>query len=239
MFFDEDEYLHFQWLGSDYNPQGNDGEGRDGTDRSNMVFIDSQKDNLPSSSSSSNNSNFTETQQSIFTAETRKTLASLNQPITDAEQCYTFEELANQNKRNDEQSLKNCALLNRAEPYFNLFPVKPVAQTSQKSQNLMSSRNNNFSNRGQKLTILVLPSSTITTIQSLSNRNQQSLLISSSSPTSPMTTSQVNPAIIIASVIGGIIIITLIVSAIYNRHTVSKKYLALKRKWTQNTSSYI
>ena len=24
----EDEYLHFQWLGSDYNPQGNDGEGR-------------------------------------------------------------------------------------------------------------------------------------------------------------------------------------------------------------------
>lgn len=220
----EDEYLHFQWLGSDYNPQGNDGEGRAGTDRSNLVFIDSHKDNLPSQSHS-------EIQpQPIFTTETRHTLATLNQPITDAEQCYTFDELANQNKRNDQQALKNCALLNRAEPYFNMFPVKPVSQTSQQPQKLMSSRNNNFSNRGQKLSIRVLASTASQSTEQPSSNNQ---------PSSGSSVSQTNPAVIIASVIGGIILVSLLVSAIYYRHSVYKRYEAMKRRWKHNTSSYI
>ena len=66
--------------------------------------------------------------------------------------CFTFDELYNQNQRNNQQSVKNCALLNRAEPYFNMFPVKMIRNGTFK---LMSSRNNNFSNRGQKLTIHV------------------------------------------------------------------------------------
>jgi len=31
------EYVHFQWTGSDHNPQNNDGEGNRGTDRSNVI----------------------------------------------------------------------------------------------------------------------------------------------------------------------------------------------------------
>ena len=49
----------------------------------------------------------------------------------------------NQNKGNDQQSLKNCALLNRAPPYFNMSPRKPSKNGTMKA---MSSRNNNFSN---------------------------------------------------------------------------------------------
>ena len=43
----ENEYIHIQFIGSDYNPQGNDGEGRAGTDRSNIVLIENHKTNIP------------------------------------------------------------------------------------------------------------------------------------------------------------------------------------------------
>ena len=74
------------------------------------------------------------------------------------EKCYNFEELDKQNKRNDKQSHKNCALLNRAEPYFNMNPVKPTKTGKMKA---MCSRNNNFSNRGQKLSLIVYSSKNI------------------------------------------------------------------------------
>ena len=92
----------------------------------------------------------------------------------------------------------------------------------------MSSRNNNFSNRGQKLSIRVLASTASQSTEQPSSDNQPS-----------SSTSQTNPAVIIASVIGGIILVALLVSAIYYRHSVSKKYEALKRQWKHNTSSYI
>ena len=38
------DYLHFQWTGSDANPQGNTGNGRQGTDRSNLVQLSSRQD---------------------------------------------------------------------------------------------------------------------------------------------------------------------------------------------------
>lgn len=134
-----EDYIHFQFIGSDYNPPGNDGEGLAGTDRSNVVPINSHKDNIPSS-------------HSLFDNETMYILASINQPINNSDLCFTYNEYINQNKGNDQQSLKNCALLNRASPYFNLSPRKPVKNGTMKA---MCSRNNNFSNRGQKLTINV------------------------------------------------------------------------------------
>lgn len=187
----ENEYLHFQWLGSDFNPQNNDGEGRVGTDRSNLVMIDTHKDNLPLK--------YESTYIPIFKKETLLSLASLDQPIDDSTQCFTFNELDKENKRNDQQSLKNCALLNRAEPYYNLFPVKP--ESAANNYKAMCSRNNNFSNRGQKMTFHIL--------------NLTSLANASDSNTSINEKSRVYTiSIIIASVFGTIIFIALIVTVI-------------------------
>ena len=218
----EDEYLHFQWLGSDYNPQGNDGEGRAGTDRSNIVLIDTHKDNLPISQLESETGPFP-----IFDKETRKALASLNQPIHNPEQCYTFIELDKQNKRNDQQALKNCALLNRAEPYFNMYPVKPQSQTV-KSQKIMSSRNNNFSNRGQKLTIRVLAAA--------SSPTKEPQL---PTPDASVSNKNISAASIAAGVIGGLVCVALIISAIYYRNSLSKKYQSMRTNFRRSTSSYI
>ena len=141
----QDDYLHFQWVGSDYNPPGNDGEGRAGTDRSNLVVLDEVRDNLP----------YQENDKDMFDERTSFLLASLGQDINNPDQCFTWEELTKGNQRNNQQALKNCALLNRAEPYFNMPPMK-VKENSKKKSVMMSSRNNNFSNRGQKLIIHIV-----------------------------------------------------------------------------------
>ena len=43
------DYLHFQWTGSDANPTGNAGNGRQGTDRSNFVQVENLKTSAPKS----------------------------------------------------------------------------------------------------------------------------------------------------------------------------------------------
>ena len=43
------DFLHFQWTGSDANPTGNAGNGRQGTDRSNFVEVSNLKTNKPKS----------------------------------------------------------------------------------------------------------------------------------------------------------------------------------------------
>ena len=144
----ENEYIHFQFIGSDFNPPGNDGEGRTGTDRSNIVLIENHKSNVPLI-----NNSYESIQ--LFTDEVMTLLATLGQNINDNSQCFNYTELTILNKRNDQQSLKNCALLNRAQPYFNSRPEKPNKNGTMVG---MSSRNNNFSNRGQKIRITVLAS---------------------------------------------------------------------------------
>jgi len=128
------EYLHFQWVGSDYNPAENDGEGRAGTDRSNLVLIDDIYDNVPAQNMSG------------FKFDDLIELASIGQPYLNKTLCKF--------PNNDEQSIDNCALLNYASPYFNMQPIKlkPNARENQ-TYYAMSTRNNNFSNRDQKLVI--------------------------------------------------------------------------------------
>jgi hypothetical protein len=73
-------------------------------------------------------------------------LASIGQPYLNKTLCKF--------PNNDEQSIDNCALLNYASPYFNMQPIKlkPNARENQ-TYYAMSTRNNNFSNRDQKLVI--------------------------------------------------------------------------------------
>ena len=136
-----DDYIHFQWAGSDYNPHNNAGEGRDGTDRSNLVELRNLKDSYP-----------TELYNSFFTdSYVKRSLASLNQPINNRDMCFSYDELME--RKNEQNNINNCALLNRAEPYFNMYPVKA---NNTGNYNMVCSRNNNFSNRGQKLVINVV-----------------------------------------------------------------------------------
>ncbi len=185
LFISDKDYLHFQFIGSDYNPLNNDGEGRAGTDRSNVVYIDSDKDNFPGVQSNN-----------ILDNDVLYQLASLNQPIHDREKCYTYEELTVGNKRNDKNSLKNCALLNRADVYFNMKPIKPSRSGKMKA---MSSRNNNFSNRGQKLTIVV----------SKDNSNDNS--IDSNKPADTSKITYLNTMGIVMISIASVLIISIIV----------------------------
>lgn len=139
------DYLHFQWVGSDYNPPENDGEGRIGTDRSNLVFIDDLKDNFPSTYKINEINEI-----NLIDKESLINLASINQPYLNNTLCKF--------PNDDEQSLNNCAILNYAPPFFNMKLIKINLNNTNfnKTFYAISTRNNNFSNRDQKFILNVV-----------------------------------------------------------------------------------
>jgi len=149
------DYVHFQWTGCDTNPQGNAGEGTAGTDRSNMVQIETKGANYPASDG------WLDSSKKLFPDDKlRKRMAYLDQT-----NCLTFDQLMakhNNNENDVKTDTQNCMKLNAAtSPYFN-----GGLQRMSLASNFyyMSTRNNNFSNRGQKGTVRVarlLPNSLI------------------------------------------------------------------------------
>jgi len=142
------DYIHFQWTGCDTNPAGNAGEGTDQTDRSNCVQIETKGANKPASDDW-----ISGTGPALF--EDKK--LRLRMAMLDQTDCLSYEELLtknNNNQNNAEQDVQNCMKLNAAPQYFDGGLVR---------MNLtgdfyyMSSRNNNFSNRGQKGAIHIVP----------------------------------------------------------------------------------
>lgn len=137
------DYIHFQWTGCDKNPQGNDGEGTRGTDRSNLVEMKGLDKNYPVSLGD----------QTFFDSEDEAyKFAHLNQ-----KGCKSLKELLEENNNNQDdvdRDPENCMKLNAASPYFNggLVPVNKTGNFY-----FMSSRNNNFTNRSQKVTIESVP----------------------------------------------------------------------------------
>jgi hypothetical protein len=143
------DYIHFQWTGCDTNPAGNAGEGTDQTDRSNIVQISDFGANYPATDDwiSSHNALF----ESNYL---RERMAFIDQDPT---QCKSYAQLLkdnNNNENNVEQDVGNCMKLNAADQYFDGGLVK---MNNTGSFHFMSSRNNNFSNRGQKGTIIINP----------------------------------------------------------------------------------
>lgn len=122
------DYVHFQWTGCDTNPAGNAGEGQDGTDRSNLVEIESLGASVPASPEFLKDNSF------FSSPELRKKFAFLDQVGCDPDT----------NNDNDPQ---NCKVLNAADRYFDGGLLK-MNKTG--TFYYMSSRNNNFTNRGQK-----------------------------------------------------------------------------------------
>jgi len=142
----EGEYVHFQWTGSNYNANNgnNNAEGTDGTDRNNMVQVEDLGASMPLPFGEAN---FFED------ADTREGMAHVDQ-----KDCLSYEELMtknNNNQNNVEDDTQNCMKLNGAEEgYFNGGLLK---MNNTGEYYFMSTRNNNFSNRGQKGTIVVNP----------------------------------------------------------------------------------
>lgn len=215
-----DDFIHFQFIGSDYNPEGNEGEGRAGTDRSNLVLLDNFKENIPGKNNNP-----------LFSSELLRELAVVGQDINNASQCFSFQELSTGNQRNNQQDLRNCALLNRANPYFNL-PPKKMNRTG--TMKMMSSRNNNFSNRGQKFKLNVyqrttnITNVTGTTDIPISNTNFQ---------TSHSDDSNTTPVI---GIVMSVIIVLIVISiGIYKRKELSSCATKTKRTVKLSMSSRI
>lgn len=137
------DLVHFQWCLTDYNDNGNAGEGRAGTDRVNVVPINSYDKNVFASLNSTD---------TIFATEDLKALAWIGQ---DPANCYTTEEMLT-TKKNSGQDPKSCHFLNgprdgdkQPTAYFSHIAKVVKSGTFQ----YISSRNNNFTNRSQKATI--------------------------------------------------------------------------------------
>lgn len=135
------DLLHFQWTGSNFEPNGNAGEGTAGTDRHNFAQIVSNDPaaNYPEPLMSQRFFKedataylFTHVGQSQFT-----TCADLS--------TLQAREAAGQNVN---QQADNCAKLNGLPiGYFNHAPLRANWTMN---YNYMSTRNNNFTNRSQK-----------------------------------------------------------------------------------------
>eukprot|EP00178_Gracilaria_changii_P006089 TRINITY_DN2042_c1_g1_i1.p2 TRINITY_DN2042_c1_g1~~TRINITY_DN2042_c1_g1_i1.p2 ORF type:complete len:210 (-),score=42.90 TRINITY_DN2042_c1_g1_i1:8-637(-) len=161
--------IHFQWTGCDFNPNGNAGEGVNRSDRSNIVQMadNNLATNLPRGPGSEENGllTFSSSGPSLFSDSTAFRMATIGQDITNPAVCINNEEAldaaASAEGNNDEtQDRRNCALLNGAPtPYYDagLVTVRTESTGVSTNYNYMSTRNNNFTNRGQKAQIQVGP----------------------------------------------------------------------------------
>jgi hypothetical protein len=155
LFVDQDDYVHFQWTGSDYNPNRepnngeggpNTGAGQYGADRHNIVPT-------PVSTFISGSS---KKWFGVMDKEEMIALAYIGQNV---ENCMSYSDLLIENPNDQDQLRKspyNCMKLNMARnPHFDL--PQPVKMKEGGIYEYMSTRNSNFSNRNQKASITVKP----------------------------------------------------------------------------------
>jgi hypothetical protein len=118
-----DEYLHFQWTGSNRSPTGA-GQGQENTDRNNLIQIPDRESNFPLP-------------------------YSLADFFTNMDDYYRYATSGG--------SITIDPNLNNISPYFNGGLIKAPYNTTERTYHFMSSRNNNLSNRSQKMSLTVLP----------------------------------------------------------------------------------
>jgi len=161
-----DNYVHFEWTGSNTNPNNNDGQGKQGTDRSNIVGLKDPNYNVPSyfkDDEEYHQHGMLGNSYPAFVAEpeayslpTRADcrgpdhvgvpIAGLSENVL--KQLATGRRVAGSGT----MDMGNMEELDDAATTFVLPPQK-VTQTG--CWSFMSTRNNNFSNRSQKGTICV------------------------------------------------------------------------------------
>jgi len=162
------DMIHFQWTGSDYNPNRtpNDAEGGP-PDKANSNAFRADRNNIVQASTSDVNLPRKATQVSMFLnpqgapdLDLINKLALLDQPgltsTVAGVKCLTYDELLKKNNNNNDDAqrdIQNCMKLNNAPtPYFDggLVTMRASGRFA-----YLSSRNNNFSNRSQKGLIIV------------------------------------------------------------------------------------
>lgn len=136
------DYIHMQWTGCDTNPANNDGEGKRGTDRSNIVQMSNPGDNYP----------IPPKDGPLLFSDPAKAyeMAHLGQYESNTTKCLNWEQLLEKNggnRQRAEEDDQNCMKLNAAPAYWDGGLVR-IEKTG--TYHYMSTRNNNFSNRSQK-----------------------------------------------------------------------------------------
>jgi len=147
------DLVHFQWTGCDRNNQDNDGEGTDRTDRSNVAQMQDWTSSFP----------LPLEQQNMFDSYS----TALNAALLGQTNCVPVKTL------NNEQSTQNCGKLNAVKkPIVNGYPnngdqtgtgvsytayfdLGAMRWNNTGTYQYMGTRNNNFSNRGQKAVLIV------------------------------------------------------------------------------------
>ncbi|KAJ3111083.1 hypothetical protein HDU96_006000 [Phlyctochytrium bullatum] len=144
----QNDYIHFQWCGSDYNDQNNAGQGTAGTDRNNIVAIPTFDRNnlLPLVNNNPDTNPNAQLAPDMFDLTTLQRLAWQDQNTTN---CFNVTEMITTQAQN-QQDPRSCHFLNQAKAYFS-----HVAQVRNAGvMYYQSTRNNNFSNRSQKGVII-------------------------------------------------------------------------------------
>jgi len=173
MYMTEGDYLHIEHTGSNTNPNNNDGQGRQGTDRSNyivqqtidystalysnfereMTFEDGQIDT--GSSGTSYPSYVKQPDGYIIPAELQKDVQDASMGTLGGMSELQLSQLAT--GMANLAYMGNMEELDDAGTSFNLAPTK---MTDKGCWNYMGTRNNNFSNRAQKGTLCVTKAAT-------------------------------------------------------------------------------
>jgi hypothetical protein len=147
---ESNDWLHLQWSGSDFNTQRNpnNGEGWQFSDRSNMIEAINENQQFP----------MAQTGNGFFTIDEAVEVGLQGQEAllqTKGETCGEYDD----NTANEDNNPTNCGKLNFAKAHFQLGGL---AGSGLKSMNgktgtysFVDTRNNNFSNRSQKLDITV------------------------------------------------------------------------------------
>jgi len=135
--------LHFQWTGSDANPNGNAGNGRAGTDRSNLVQLQNRDETVPLPMNK--HTLFFDAQADPNNEDGKRMVTKF--AYLDQDSIVTCDP-----ETNDQNSETNCKQLNGASAYFDggLIEMKQVGKHF-----VASTRNNDFSNRSHKAVIIV------------------------------------------------------------------------------------
>jgi hypothetical protein len=147
------EYVHYQWTGCDDNPAGNAGEGTDGTDRSNIVQVESRNVNIPAGQNPAA-VDYAQSVKPMFADISQRNLAA-HAGLTAAD-CDSYETLKannNNNQNNIDADARNCMKLNPAKAKY--VDVGLVQYDEAAEYSYFSTRNNNFTNRSQKASITV------------------------------------------------------------------------------------
>ncbi|XP_038054234.1 protein DD3-3-like [Patiria miniata] len=130
------EYIHIQWTGSNTNPNNNDGQGLPGTDRSNIVMLESPA--------------YAEGGLSYYAPYTKNGQLGRNYPLNLDETTFLGFSRADLQDMAVLSSHQFRGEMSELDDAGTFYDAKPLAVTMTGHYHYMCTRNNNFSNRSQK-----------------------------------------------------------------------------------------